>query len=340
MRRAALGVVLLALAGCRSSHTHTYANALPAGSIVLRPLPAQVLVDEMRRGVALRDLQGRRVAWLPGFAVYPRNESAQDSLVDFLTGRLPERLVHGPRGWYRFDAARHALLPVRHGRVPLAGGAAAVAHRGATFTVERRGRVVLRGSVDTSFSVVSRRLAQSGASLLDVVTGRRWKLPRNCLAVGFRGTTLIVACGLGPGVYTYTPLVLERVVAAGVGRRITQPVAQLVPETASLSPDGRWVAVEGDTGCAASFVYVAPSRGGKARIVYGRSPTTPFDANFSRLLGWSPDGRLVVFFTPPYCDEPYGPQRPPKGVYLVDPRTLARTFVTRSADAMWSTGTP
>ena len=79
--------------------------------------------------------------------------------------------------------------------------------------------------------------------------------------------------------------------------------------------------------------------GGTARLVYGRSPTNPFDANFSELLGWSADGRMVVVFTAPYCDEPYGPQHPPRGVYLVDPRTLARTYVTRSAEAMWSSRT-
>src|SRR5205823_12715477 len=119
------------------------------------------------------------------------------------------------------------------------------------------------------------------------------------------------------------PLVLERVLARGVAHPITQPVAHFVPQAASLSPDRRWVGAEGDTGCASRYVYVAPARGGTARLVYGRSPTNPFDANFSELLGWSADGRMVVVFTPPYCDEPLGPQHPPSGVYLVDPRTLA-----------------
>ena len=333
MRRAALVVVLLALAGCRSSHAHAPAS----GVIALRPLPSQGLVDETRRGIALRDLRGRRLVWLPGFALYPRTESAQESLLDFLTGRLPERLLHGPHGWYRLDAARHALMPVRNGRVPLAGGATAVVHRPDKFAVERRGRVVLRGSVETDFVVLSQRLVQSGTTLLDVATGRRWKLPPDCLTAGFRDRTPIVACGMGPG--ADEPLVLERVLARGVAHPITQPVAHFVPQAASLSPDRRWVAVEGDTGCASRYVYVAPARGGTARLVYGRSPTNPFDANFSELLGWSADGRMVVVFTAPYCDEPYGPQHPPRGVYLVDPRTLARTYVTRSAEAMWSSRT-
>ena len=333
MRRAALVVVLLALAGCRSSHTH--AHPLPAGAIVLRPLPPQGLVDEMRRGVALRDLRGRRLVWLPGFAVYPRSDSAQVSLEYLLSARQQLPFLHGPHGWYRLDPARHALVRVRHARLPLAGSAAAVAHRGYVFTVERRGQVLLRGSVETGFSILSDRLVQAGRTLLDVASGRRWKLPPGCLFAGFRGRTVLLACGIAHGAEGAAPLVLERMTPGGAVSRVAPKVAELIPQTALLSPDRAWIAVEGDTGCAARYVYVAPVRGGRARIVYGRS-TNPFAANFSKLLGWNADGRLVVLFESPYCDEPYGPQHPPRGVYLVDPRTLARTFVTKTADAMWS----
>ena len=325
-------VLVLALAGCRSTDAH----APQSGAIVLRTLPAQGLVAEERRGVALRDLHGRRLVWLPGFAVYPRGARAQASAEYELLGtRVDPPLLHGPRGWYRLDAARHALLPVGGGRLPLAGGAAVVARRGPAFAVERGGRVVLRGSVPT-FRILSKRLVQAGRTLLDVGTGRRWKLPPGCLFPGFRGETLVGACGVAHGAEGAAPLVVERIVPGGAAHPLTQALAQLVPEAASLSPDRTWVAVEGITGCAASYVYVAPARGGAARIVYGRSIKEPFAANFSSLLGWSADGRLVVRFIPPYCDEPYGPQHPPRGVYLVDPRTLARTFVTRIADAMWS----
>jgi hypothetical protein len=186
------------------------------------------------------------------------------------------------------------------------------------------------------FRILSPRLVQANTTLLDVETEQRWKLPPNCLAVGFRGRRPIVACGLAHGAEAAAPLVLEEVLAGGVGHRITRPVEELIPEAASVSPRGRWVAVEGDNGCAASFVYVAATTGGIARLVYGRSAKDIYSANYSQLLGWSADGRLVVLFTPPHCDAPYGPQHPPRGVYLVDPRTLRRTFVTRDADAMWS----
>jgi hypothetical protein len=73
VRRAAVAVLVVVLAGCRSTH----ARAPQSGVIVLRPLPAQGLVDERRHGVALRDLRGRRLVWLPGFAVHPRASSTQ-----------------------------------------------------------------------------------------------------------------------------------------------------------------------------------------------------------------------------------------------------------------------
>ena len=61
----AAAVLVVALAGCRSTHTH----AAPSGAIELRKLPAQGLVDEEKHGVALRDMHGKRLVWLRGFAV-------------------------------------------------------------------------------------------------------------------------------------------------------------------------------------------------------------------------------------------------------------------------------
>jgi hypothetical protein len=329
MRRAAVVVLLVALPGCRSAHAH----APQSGAIVLRPLPTQGLIDEKRHGVALRDLRGRRLAWLPGFAV--TQGSSQPEPPDFLGARLRTPLFLGPHGWYRLDVTRHVLLPVRGARLPLASGAVAVAHRDEAFTLERRGHVVLRGSAP-SFLVLSQRLVQNGRTLLDVETGRRWKLPPGCLFAGFRGRTLVLACGIAHGAEGAARLVLERMAPGGAVRPLAPQLAQLIPEAASLSPDRAWVAVEGDTGCAGRWTCVTPTRGGAARLVYGRSPKRPWDAYFSTLLGWSADGRLVVMLSPQYCDEPSGPQHPPRGVYLVDPRTLRRTFVTRNADAMWN----
>src|SRR5438874_1320932 len=59
-------VFLFTLAGCGSTHSR-----LPAGAIALRPLPAQGLIAQERGGVALRDLHGRSLAWLPRFSLYP-----------------------------------------------------------------------------------------------------------------------------------------------------------------------------------------------------------------------------------------------------------------------------
>ena len=331
MRWASTAVLLLALAGCGSSQSR-----LPPGAIALRTLPAQGLIAQEHGGIALRDLQGHSLAWLPRFSLYPTSAAAQASLEDeFLSARLYLPLLHGPRGWCRLDVPRHALLRVQGARVALAGGASVVAKPRQAFTVERGGQVVLRGSVP-NFRVLSPRLVQAGTTLLDITTERRWTLPPGCLAAGFHGEVVIVACGVAHGAEAAARLSLERLDSRGVGYPLAPALAQLIPEAASLSPNKQWIAVEGDNGCAASYVYIAPTRGDAVRILYGKSLRDPFASNYSSLLGWSADGRLVTQITPPHCDEPYGPQHPPNGVYLVDPRTLARTFVTHTADAMWN----
>lgn len=335
MRAVAALVLVIAVAGCRGAGGDHHAASLPPGSIALPRLPAQGLLDESRKGVTLRDLHGRRLVWLPRFALYPPGAAIDARAARFLSARPPIPLLHGPHGWYRLDVARHALLPVRGGRLPLAGDSAVVLQGARAFAVERRGGVVLRGS-EATFRILSSRLVQTETVLLDVVTGRRWNLPRGCLAAGFDRATLLLACGVAHGAEGAAPLRLERLTPGSDARPISQPLAQLVPEAAWVSPDRAWVAMEGFTGCAASYAYVAPSKGGTARLVYGRSATNPFLSNYSTLLGWSADGRVVVDIVPPYCDTPYGPQHPPRGVYLVDPRTLARTFVTRAAVAMWN----
>jgi len=273
---------------------------------------------------------------LSHFSLYPSSAAAQASVdYEFLSARLYTPLLHGPGGWYQLEVPRHALIPVEGARVPLAGSASVVAKPGQAFMVERGGHVVLRGKVPT-FRVLSSRLVQAGRTLFDVTTEQRWTLPPGCVAVGFHGSRLFGACGVGHGAEAAARLVLKRLDPHRVAHPLTPELAELIPERGSLSPNQQWIAVEGDNGCAASYVYVAGASGNGVRIVYGKSLREPFSSNYSSLLGWSADGRLVVQITPPHCDEPYGPQHPPNGVYLVDPRTLARTFVTRTADAMWS----
>jgi hypothetical protein len=338
MRPTAAAALLLAvgLAGCGGGG-RSHAQGLPPGAVLLPKLPAQGLIDEERRGIALRDLRGRRLAWLPRFAVYPRWGALTPGATSaFLFARVRPPLLHGPHGWYRLDVGRHVLLPVRGGRLPLAGGATAIASGGQSprFAVVRGGRTILRGGGDT-FRILSRRLVQAGTTLVDVETGRRWTLPPGCLPAGRVRATWILACGVFHAAEAVSRLVLERLEPKGGIRRLAPPLAQLGPEEAWLSPDKRWVAAEGFTGCAASYVYIAPTSGGGARLVYGHSLTNPFRSNYSSLLGWTAQGRLVVLLMPPYCDTPVsGP--PPHGVYLIDPRTLTRTFIASSAVAMWN----
>ncbi|MFL5961147.1 MAG: hypothetical protein ACJ75G_12900 [Gaiellaceae bacterium] len=330
MRRALALVFLFALAGC-GSHSR-----LPAGAIALPKLSAQGLILEKRGRVVLLDLHGSQLVSLSRYTLHPIGASIG---YEFLRRPVDPPLLHGPGGWYRLDVPRHALLPVEGGRLTLADGATVVAGRLTeqhmpVFRVEQGSRVVLRGSAPT-FGIVSSRLVQAGTTLLDVATGRRRRLPPGCLAAGLRKRAVELACGVAHGANAMARLALVRLEPRGAARPLAPALAQLIPDVALLSPNRRWLAVEGGEGCAASYVYVVPSAGGRVRLVYGKSLRNP-RSNYSTLLGWSRDGRLVVQITPPHCDEPYGPQHPPNGVYLVDPRTLERTFVTSTADAIWS----
>jgi len=322
---------MVCLAGCAATR-----NALPTGAVSLPRLPAQGLIKEQRQGIALLDMRGHRLAWLRNFTIYPAAPAVQASLdYDFLSTRLNPPLLHGPHGWYRLDPERHALLPVIGNRISLADGGTVVVRR-AEFFLQRHGRTVLHAAAPP-FRILSDQLVQTRTVLYDVADGGRWKLPPDgCLADRLRGRSVILACSIAHGAEAASRLRLLRLAPDGTTDPLTPPLGELYPERVLLSPDQRWIAVEGDTGCAASYVYVAPAKGGFVHLVYGRSIREPFAANYSTLLGWSSDDRLVVLLEPPYCDGPFGPQRPPRGVYLVDPRTLARTFVTTRADAMWN----
>jgi len=53
---------------------------------------------------------------------------------------------------------------------------------------------------------------------------------------------------------------------------------------------------------------------------------------FSTFIGWTADGRLVAHIQwGANCDHPTK-----QGVYLIDPRTLKRTYEARGAWAMWN----
>ncbi|HEX8685057.1 MAG TPA: hypothetical protein VF654_01110, partial [Pyrinomonadaceae bacterium] len=83
--------------------------------------------------------------------------------------------------------------------------------------------------------------------------------------------------------------------AGGTARRLTShPGLELFPK---FSPDGRWIAFSGQYG-GTRQVFVIPAEGGEPRQLtfYNDVGTQPPRAGYdNRILGWTPDGRNVVF---------------------------------------------
>jgi len=346
---AAALVLVAALAGCSGAGGSRHARTLPPGSVSLPGLPAQGLVVPRGRGVVLVGLDGRVVARLPGFAFYPRGDTTHDELLHDLdwAGQLEQpRLVTAGDRYYRLDASRHALIPVPGPRVPLAGGAELVGHGHveADGTVRFRGLSVVRGGHvlvrrDVNATVVAGMFVQSRGRLVDVRTGVSWPLPSRCIGVGARGGIAYAFCATGPsyrygdgGVEAYPHTWLERVTHRHGAAKVAEfsrdgPFPRI---TGALAPNGRFVTDQGEPTCGGGYLYVGPTDGSlDARLVSGDARTG--SRPNSTFLGWAADGRVVAHIQSGKCEQPSK-----EGVYLVDPRTLKRTFVTRSAWAMWN----
>ena len=349
MRVGAAALLLVAtLAGCDGGGSG-HARTLPPGSVSLPRLPEQGLVAPRGDGVALLGLDGRILRRLPRFAFYPSGNTTHDDVMHGLDwgGPLEQpRLVTASDRYYRLDASRHALIPVPSPRMPLAAAAELVAHSRADagevvfrgLSVVRGGHVLMRRVLYAT--VVAGVFVQSRRRLLDVRTGTWWALPPRCIGAGVRGHVAYAFCATGPpyhykggGVEPYPYTWLERVTHDGRARKVAEfsrdgPFARI---TAALSPDGRFVTDQGEPTCGGGYLYVGGTDGSPAARLVSGDVRTGSRPN-STFVGWAADGRVVAHIQ--WGDDCEHPRK--EGVYLVDPHTLKRSYVTRSAWAMWN----
>jgi len=337
-------LICMVAAGCNGGVGDRHARALPPGSVSLPGLPKQGLVVPRGRGVELLALDGRVVARLPRFAI-GGGDTRRDALMHDLdsAGQLEQpRLVTPDDGYYRLDGSRHALIPISRPRVPLPGGTELV---GGGDPNEFRGLSVVRGGYvlvrrNFGLTLVAGTFVQSRGQLLDLRTGRSWRLPPRCMGAGARGATAYLFCATGPpvrfccGIDPYPNMWLERLVRGQGATKVAQftrdgPFPRV---TGVLSPNGRFVADQGEEICAGGYLRVGPTDGSRPDrpVSGGDGGTSPLP--YSTFLGWSADGRVVAQITwARDCEHTLR-----RGVYLVDPRTLKRTYVARSAWTMWN----
>jgi hypothetical protein len=300
----------------------------------LPALPAQGLVVEKPGGVLLLTTDGRVLGRLAGFSTYPPEKLsdarfARSVGIGALASADPALTVlydRTGRGWL-LDAPGRRLRAIGAIQAPLAGGAVLrviVDRKGegvSTRTVvERNGKSLMSGlsvaTVGSRYVATDDIVGPRPNAVLDLVSGRRTTIGPRCVLAGMRAGAAIAACSPSDPTKVST---LERVAADGTSRVLATFPRGTYANSASLSPNGRWVLVYLQPNCGPGWAAIAPSGGGPARFVAGGKTlaTSPFSFG----LGWTADSRIVATVSAKGSCE----GESAAGTFTIDPATLERT---------------
>jgi hypothetical protein len=329
MKRLTVLLALLAL-GSPTAGAATGANG---------PLPAQGLLVPDVHDLVVIGLDGRQHGRISGVRAPWRDtvETARDAAFQELAQVVPQRtlLVDANGQWYELTATGR-LQRLAVPRLPLFGDVDVVAHAqkqsagiyDVKLSVERAGRVLVPASAN--LRRISGDLAVGESTAVDLTTGARWAVSSLCFAAGVVRDALLEFCGpSGPkGIVQ-----LVSVATSGARRTLSRLPNSLYPGGASLSPDGRYVTGMFTPGCGGGFAFVMPTSGGDARSLSGEKSWS-LQAPQAIVLGWTRDDRVVAVIQP---SSKLG-DAPRRGVYVIDPRTLAHTLVYpgQKTWAMWN----
>ena len=313
--------------------------AAGAATGVYGAFPAQGLLAPDARDTLVIGLDGRQHARILGVRAPWRAtaKTARDAAFQQLAQVVPQRtLLAGTNGqWYELTATGR-LQQLTVPRLRLFGDVDVVAHAkkqgpgiyDVKFSVERAGRVVVAPSAD--LRRIAGDLAVGESSAVDLETGARWTVSSMCFPAGIVHGELLEFCGpSGPkGIVR-----LVSVSTTGARRTLSRLPNSLYPGDASVSPDGRYVTGMFTPGCGGGFAFVIPTSGGDARALSGERKWS-LQAPQAIVLGWTRDDRVVAIIQPS-SKLGDGPRR---GVYVIDPRTLAHTLVYpgQTAWSMWN----
>ncbi len=303
----------------------------------LPTLPAQGLAIQRAHDTLLVGLDGKPIGSLPGFA---GPYTGKTYVLEALAQADPAAvlLTDAAHRAYLLDAAGSRLRRLAQMQIPLAGGATLSAHAvpqpkpylpTVMLSVKQSGHAVAKPS--QFLRVVDGRLVVSGKTVYDTVTKVRWHLastegvsPGGCEPAGVSGRSLVAICATGkyPGkLFVRAYRIATSGVRTGVGPTMRWGFGA---QSATLSPDGRYVGVTLGVGCGAPVGAITPLGAGHAGYIGNGRAVGSKAAIDAEALGWTPDAKLVahIIFHPTDCDHP-----PPTGIYEVDPATFARTLV-------------
>jgi hypothetical protein len=353
----AVAVVAAAVLACGGGTAALAATPTLDASHLPR-LPAEGLIVPQGGGLLLMGLDGHVYGRLAGYLTYPGPGASsgrrfvEGVAIQALESADPTLAIvfdHLGRPWL-LDAASSRLVPLAAPTVALAGNAtlriavsgSASRGVGTKAIVERAGRTLLSGSVTvvgTRYAATAQFDSQAPGVLLDLRTGERWRLLPGCAVAGVLGGRAIAACA-PPGANSAgrLPYRLYSFAPDGARRTLATFTPGLFVNSASLSPDARWLLVYTSPGCGPGWSAVFPASGGTGRMVTGEGVVPTRGAlpasRYSYGIGWTGDDRIVSDINAPTgssCDRQVS-----SGTFLIDPATLSRVHVSSlQAALMW-----
>jgi hypothetical protein len=342
LRLGIAGLFIVAGAGCGAQ---TPINDVQRPRVVVlrqvdgAPPPSQGLLVEQGPNTLLADLRGQPYARLvharPWWATA---DTARNAPFKALAEAVPTRTIFiGPRhSWYVWDAGKARLRPLARPRLQLPGGIVVFAHPRSTtddrsayevdLEIRRGGRLVVPRSRHLRF--VSPQLIATQTLAVDLHTRARWKFSGNCVPAGTLGVELFVACTSSRLPY---PTRLAALSTDGRRRMVARLPKSLYAFKAAISPNGRYIVATLSPGCGPSYSFLVPVSGG-APVPLAGSRRWSMKSPPATALGWTADSRLVAFVERSgSCDS-----ESRAGVYLINPRTLVRTFLYPKYAVMWN----
>jgi hypothetical protein len=250
-----------------------------AGPPALPPLPAQGLAVTDPRGITLVDLRGRRVARLAGYKF----------VTEYLQSPgLPRLRDLGGRRW-QLNVRMHRLVRAEGG-LGLAGGSTVAFARG-TWILRRGERVLLRLRHRLPYFDEDRTAVSTGRRTVDLATGRRLAVPSGCVLASRRAPRWILLCD------GELPTSIEELVD-GVSRILAGPAYKNAQGAAGywqyvrVAPDGRRLLAQWSGECESPSAFF---------VTAGKWLAAGDKSLESFALGWSRDGRALVYFPQGLC---------------------------------------
>jgi hypothetical protein len=289
----------------------------------LPALPARGFAVSSGATSAFVDLQGHVLGRAEGFRFASENT--------FGVGMPRFADSHG-RLW-RLDRPGRRFVPAAVGQHLHGGATVSFVARSRIWLVRRHGRVLMRSAPRERPFVSERRdVVTAGVRALDLRTGTFFKVPALCAVGSGHRPRWILLCGSARSRSKAPQAIVELVGGRLIARApVKAPAPNIAPvghwAGVSLSPDGRTLLAQWSAECETPQVFLVTRRTGSIRRLGGA-------ADESIALGWTSDGRALVYFSTGVCG---GTHHGGPGIYAVDGRRLRLLFETtgRAAVAMW-----